>query len=91
MAVLESDACVDPGSQRDITPRAGKPLERPWQPTAVALGDPTGQADVLPGTIELAVGGCLLGEHKQSLDSLLGDTHWLSLVAEWVLGVATLW
>lgn len=75
MTVLKSDARVNAGPECDITPRAAKPLERPRQPTAVSLGDPTGQADVLTGAIELAVGGRLLGEYKQSLDTLLGDTH----------------
>lgn len=75
VAILQSNACIAPGDERDVAVVAGEALERPWQPEAMALGDPACSADVVARTVVLTASGGLPRERSQSVDALLGNVH----------------
>lgn len=51
VSILQSDAGVHPGSEVRITTVAGKAEKRAGQLEPVALGDPSGPADVPAGPV----------------------------------------
>lgn len=75
VTVLQSDADVPAGNERDVTRLAGEALELPREPESVAFGDPAGSTDVVAGPIVLAATSRLPCERSQAVDALLGDSH----------------
>ena len=73
--VLQADAGVLAGTQVRITAVTGRSDERAGEFEAVALGDPSGPADLPACPLVVTLPGRLAGEGVQPLDALLGESH----------------
>lgn len=75
VTVLQPNARVAAGNQRDVAVVTGEALEFSRQSQTMAFGDPTSGPDVLARPVVLAAPSSLPCERSQAIDALLGNTH----------------
>lgn len=69
-AALDANTDVHPRALEHIAAVARRAVERPGKREPMALGQTARQPDVLPRAIELPLDNSLLGQRRESLDSL---------------------